>query len=84
MNGIALAPASQAGTVEAARSVLRTHGRTFHLASRLLGARHASGAAVLYGFCRHVDDLADESADSRGAVGPRGRGGLRPRPGPPP
>ena len=68
MNGIALAPASQPGTVEAARSVLRKHGRTFHLASRLLGARHAERAAVLYGFCRHVDDLADESADPRAAM----------------
>ena len=68
MNTLALDRATQPGTVEAARSVLRKHGRTFHLASRLLGPRHAERAAVLYGFCRHVDDLADESADARAAM----------------
>lgn len=65
---MALAGATQPGTVEAARSVLRKHGRTFHLASRLLGAAHAERAAVLYGFCRHVDDLADESGDAMAAA----------------
>lgn len=65
---MALARATQPGTVEAARSVLRKHGRTFHLASRLLGAAHAERAAVLYGFCRHVDDLADESGDAVAAM----------------
>jgi len=67
VNGMALARATQPGTVEAARSVLRKQGRTFHLASRLLGAAHAERAAVLYGFCRHVDDLADESGDAMAA-----------------
>ena len=45
-----------------ARAILRSHGRSFHFASRLLAARHASRAARLYAFCRHVDDLADETA----------------------
>ncbi len=65
---MALARATRPGTVEAARLVLQKHGRTFHLASRLLGRRHAERAAVLYGFCRHVDDLADESGDARAAT----------------
>ncbi len=50
-------------TVDAARAVLRSQGRTFHFASQLLGRRHAERAALLYGFCRHVDNLADEACD---------------------
>ena len=40
---------------------LRTHGKTFAWARRFLGSRHAARATLLYAFCRHVDDLADES-----------------------
>ncbi len=58
----------QSGAVDAARSVLRRHGKTFHLASQLLGPRHAKRAAVLYGFCRHVDNLADDACDSKAAM----------------
>ena len=50
-----------------AGSVLRRHGRTFAMASHLLGARHAARAATLYAFCRHVDDLADEARDPEAA-----------------
>lgn len=42
-------------------SVLEQHGRTFHFASHLLGEEYRMRAAVLYAFCRHVDDLADKS-----------------------
>jgi phytoene synthase len=42
-------------------AVLRHHGRSFHFASRLLGAHHAARTARLYAFCRYVDDLADEA-----------------------
>ncbi len=49
--------------VDASHAVLRSQGRTFHFASRLLGRRHAERAAVLYGFCRHVDNLADDADD---------------------
>ncbi len=45
----------------AARATLRNHGRSFHFASQLMGRRHASRAARLYSFCRHVDDLADNA-----------------------
>lgn len=51
----------------AAREVLRRHGRTFFFASHLLGSRHAARAAALYAFCRHVDNLADDSGDPQAA-----------------
>lgn len=41
---------------------LRTKGRSFHWARHLLGKTHASRATRLYGFCRYLDDLADEAA----------------------
>jgi len=50
-----------------ARAVLRRHGRTFFVASHLLGRVHASRAATLYAFCRHVDDLADDASDAETA-----------------
>ena len=42
-----------------ARSILRSKGRTFALAARLLPAKTAQDATLLYAFCRNVDDLAD-------------------------
>lgn len=50
-----------------AGAVLRRHGRTFAFASHLLGTRHAHRAALLYAFCRHVDDVADEARDAASA-----------------
>ncbi len=44
----------------AGAEALRQHGRTFHAAHLLLGRGAAEGVHLLYGFCRHVDDLADE------------------------
>ena len=44
----------------AGAEALRQHGRTFHAAHLLLGRRAAEGVHLLYGFCRYVDDLADE------------------------
>lgn len=49
------------------RAVLARHGKSFHLASRLLGAAETRRAARLYAFCRYVDDVADESADTTAA-----------------
>ena len=43
------------------QAVLAHHGRTFHLASYLLPAARRNDAAVVYAFCRKVDDLADEA-----------------------
>ena len=61
------APTAQR-TGDSSRSVLRKYGRTFYFASQLLGSRHAERAAVLYGFCRHVDNLADEACDPQAAM----------------
>jgi phytoene synthase len=55
------------GRMTAARAVLQRHGRTFAFASHVLTREHADRAAVLYAFCRHVDDLADEAVDARAA-----------------
>ncbi len=51
-----------------ARQVLKTHGRSFHFASHLLGKRHSERGARLYAFCRHLDDLADEATDPDEAI----------------
>lgn len=45
------------------KQVLAQHGRTFHLASRLLPAARRDDAALLYSFCRYIDDVADETPD---------------------
>jgi phytoene synthase len=45
------------------KQVLAQHGRTFHLASRLLPAARRDDAALLYAFCRYIDDVADETPD---------------------
>jgi phytoene synthase len=46
--------------------VLARRSRTFSLAARLLPADLRRDAAIVYAFCRHVDDLADDapSADA--------------------
>ncbi len=59
-------------TVATSMEILARHGRTFRLAARLLPARTRNDAAVLYAFCREVDDLADEATDlldARDALG---------------
>ena len=51
----------------AADAALAAKGRSFHWARRLLGKNHAARATRLYGFCRHLDDLADESTSAANA-----------------
>ncbi len=46
---------------EAAERALTSQGRSFHWARRLLDQRYAARATRLYGFCRAVDDLADQA-----------------------
>ncbi|MFV0532259.1 MAG: phytoene/squalene synthase family protein [Cumulibacter sp.] len=41
------------------RALLAEHGRTYHLASRLLPPATRPAVWALYGFARYVDDLAD-------------------------
>lgn len=47
---------------------LRTHGKSFYWAGRLLGAVHGMRSARLYAFCREVDDLADTGQDKNHAA----------------
>jgi len=47
--------------VATADATLAHRGRSFHWARYWLGATHAAHATRLYGFCRHLDDLADEA-----------------------
>jgi phytoene synthase len=50
-----------------ATAILAAKGKTFHWASALLGKRFRQRATRLYGFCRTVDDLADETGSLRHA-----------------
>ena len=50
-----------------ADAVLAAKGRSFHWARRLLGPTHAARATILYGFCRRIDDAADEAASASSA-----------------
>ena len=55
----------------AANEVLIQHGQSFHWARHLLSNPYAEHATFLYGFCRHIDDLADEGqswADAHAAL----------------
>ncbi len=45
------------------QAVLAYHGKSFHWAGRLLPRHTFEDASLLYAFCRHVDDLADEATD---------------------
>lgn len=47
----------------AADCLLAQRGHSFHWARRLLSAKHAERATRLYGFCRRIDDVVDESID---------------------
>lgn len=40
--------------------ILRSHSRTFHLASRFLPGEKRRGAMALYAFCRLADDFVDD------------------------
>lgn len=48
-------------------AVLAHHGRSFRLASHFLPRKNRDDAAVVYAFCRLVDDLADEAPDPQTA-----------------
>lgn len=45
------------------RAVLQTGSKSFSFASRFLSGGRRNDAAVLYTFCRAVDDIADETTD---------------------
>ena len=46
--------------LQSADLVLSRKGKSFHWARRWMAPAHAARATRLYGFCRYVDDLADE------------------------
>jgi len=46
---------------------LAVNGRSFYWARHFLGETHAARATRLYAFCRHLDDLADESSSHESA-----------------
>jgi phytoene synthase len=54
---------SEANTavVRASREVLAKHARTFNLAAFFLPPAQRDDAAVVYAFCRQIDDLVDEA-----------------------
>ena len=57
--------------LQSADLVLSRKGKSFHWARRLMTAGHATRATRLYGFCRYIDDLADEACagqDPRAAL----------------
>lgn len=61
-------PFDAPNALAAADALLTAKGRSFHWARRLLGKTHAARATRLYGFCRHLDDLADESTSAADAL----------------
>ena len=48
-------------SLQSADLVLSRKGKSFHWARRWMASAHAARATRLYGFCRYVDDLADEA-----------------------
>lgn len=60
--------ASAIAAATSARATLAHHSRTFSLASKLLPADRRDDAAVLYAYCRRVDDAVDD-APSPAAAG---------------
>ena len=58
---------SSGAVYAAADGLLAQRGQSFHWARRLLNARHAERATRLYGFCRRIDDVADEATDAAAA-----------------
>lgn len=53
----------RARVIAESRTVLARHARTFNLAGRFLRQDQLDEAAILYAFCRLVDDLVDEAPD---------------------
>jgi phytoene synthase len=83
---LSLAQRDSAALVADSHAVLQRHGRSFALAGALLSREQADEAAVVYAFCRLVDDLADEAPDAQTAAANLGevdaelRGQRPPRP----
>lgn len=55
--------ATETSLVADSRAVLSKHARTFRWAGALLPKSQLDSAAIIYAFCRLVDDIADETPD---------------------
>jgi phytoene synthase len=64
-----IAIATPHADLAACRSLLAGGSRSFRAASRLLPASLGDAACQLYAFCREADDLIDEGASPRDALG---------------
>ena len=51
--------------VDSPIGVMHKHGKSFYWASLFLGRQHTSNAAILYQFCRFLDDVADGNRPDR-------------------
>ncbi len=60
--------ADDAALVAQCREIMARHARSFDRAARLLPAATRDRTAVLYAFCRLVDDTVDEAPDRAAAV----------------
>ena len=56
--------ATSIDVIDESRAILARHARTFSLASFFLSKSQKDDAAVVYAFCRTVDDLVDEAVDA--------------------
>ncbi|NUS42175.1 MAG: phytoene/squalene synthase family protein [Mycobacteriaceae bacterium] len=56
-------PVALADSYRHCRALTARHGRSYHLATRLLPAERRPAVLALYGFARTVDDLVDHPAD---------------------
>ena len=61
------AAGAAAAVVADSHGALAYHGRSFHLAGRLLPAASRDDAAICYAFCRLADDAVDEAPDVQSA-----------------
>ena len=62
LTGSKAAPVTAAPlSTEAARAVLASHARSFRFAGAFLPRTHLDDAAIVYAFCRTVDDAVDDA-----------------------
>ncbi|MET7772914.1 phytoene/squalene synthase family protein [Nocardia sp. NPDC005366] len=61
-------PAELTEAYELCRRIAAEHGRTYYLATRLLGASRRSAVHALYAFARVVDDIVDDIESGCGAT----------------
>lgn len=68
-----LAPSTALSVEDESRAIMARHARSFSLAAAFLPSGAREDAAILYAFCRWVDDLADEAVSPQVAAEDLGR-----------